>query len=145
MASSKEQTRALTRAAWRILLRASFVGCAIAWCGCQQRQLPTLPPMYPATGKVVAPAKVALEGSTVEFRPKKSSSEFIAQGSLNKDGEFSLRTSHRGGMVDGLTEGPYEVAIYFPVTSPRAGERVVIDKPFTVEPRDDNFFTINLP
>ena len=103
------------------------------------------PKFYPVKGKATIFAVGPLTEGEVRFRPV-SRPSLIASGKVQKDGSFTLSTPGHG---EGVLEGDCQVEIALPEQSKsRLAERFTSfdtsDLRFTVAPREENYFFLDL-
>jgi hypothetical protein len=111
---------------------AALLLLAIIGCG------PTIPRTYPVKGKVVWKGGKPVNDGRIEFRSL-ADEELKAIGEIERDGTFTLVT-HKGGRTRaGAVAGQHRVVVE-PDLGPRAPPQVVtLPKPYTVEPRENDF------
>jgi hypothetical protein len=104
------------------------------------------PKFYPVRGKVIIFAVGPLSEGEIRLRPE-SKPSLVAIGQIQKDGTFSVSTPGHG---EGALEGDCQVAI---VVEPKNGKRPIADrygdystsdKNFTVYPREENYFILDV-
>jgi hypothetical protein len=126
----------------RILICAFGLALVTSIClaGCSE------PKFYPTRGKITIYGVGPLSEGEIRFRPV-SKPGLVASGSIQKDGTFSVSTPGHG---DGVLEGDCDVAI---IVEPKNGKRVIAerygdyataDKHFTITPRDENYFILEV-
>jgi len=124
----------------RFALAAATIALALTTLGCSK------PKFYPVRGKVIIFAVGPLKEGEIRFRPK-SAPSLVATGQIQKDGTFSVSTTGHG---EGALEGDCQVAI---VVEPKEGKRPIADRygdystsdlSFTVYPRDENYFILDV-
>jgi hypothetical protein len=103
--------------------------------------------LYPVKGKVrFADTFKPLTEGEVRFQPISRPSQ-VASGTIRPDGTFSLSTPPHG---DGALEGACRVAVIVPpcqgqpVIAERFGDFDTADLQFTVTPRNENYFFIDV-
>ena len=127
---------------WRLPPQLIILGLAIALApsGCSQ------PKFYPVRGKVIVFAVGPLTQGEIRFRPV-SRPSLVASGKIQKDGTFSVSTPDHG---EGVLEGDCQVAI---IVEPANGKRPIAERygdystsglTFTVAPREENFFILDV-
>ncbi len=108
-------------------------------CGCYHKPSYTPPDTYPTTGKLIAPAGKIPAGSLIKFVPKEGM--LSAEGTLQEDGSFTLRTLFHEEWLSGGVAGEYVRAeIIIPIgLGPLGGKTVTHNEKFIIEPKDNNF------
>jgi hypothetical protein len=108
-----------------------------ALAGCSE------PKFYPTRGEVMNGAK-RLTAGEVRFRPVKRP-DLVASGKVQKDGTFSLSTPNHG---EGVAEGDCQAIVIAdeggPTIDKRFSEYGTADLNFTIKPRDENYFILEL-
>jgi hypothetical protein len=89
-----------------------------------------------------------LTGGHVEFRPKQSTG-LTLMGSIDSQGQFTLRTLGSEGAASGAPQGTYTATVVLPLsndpTQQHLGGSVVLPGEFTVTEGGENNFTLKLP
>jgi len=112
------------------LLLASLAGCSE-------------PKFYPTRGMVRYEAG-PLPAGEVRFRPV-SRPGLVASGKIAKDGSFTLSTpGHGEGVLLGDCQAVVIAAESGPKISPRYADFSTADLNFTVGPRDENYFILEV-
>ena len=129
----------LSRAAFTPWVLVSFAALPLlSGCGA--------PKFYPVRGQVILFGVGLLTEGEIRFQPV-SEPDLIATGRIQKDGSFSLTTPVHG---QGVLEGTCKAAV---VVEPRAGKPVVderfadfdtSDLQYTVTPRTENYFIVEV-
>jgi len=86
-----------------------FVGL-IAMMGCSQAAK-ELPALHSVTGKVTLKGKI-LESGQVSLNPENDTPDLIVNGSIQKDGSYTVTTNQNGKRVDGAPAGKYRVSVH---------------------------------
>ncbi len=121
--------------------RAFLVVLLVLPHGCQHRlERPALP-TYPVRGKIVTSGTMPI-GGCVQFEPAKNGLNYLAQGVIDAEGQFSLQVPYIDRVLPGATEGPHAVRVLLPLK--QGGKPVPIEGTFLVEARE-NEFTIQMP
>ena len=125
----------------------------LAALGCSRK--PTLPETYPVRGKAVFSDGQPVPGGAIKFESQ-SDATVVANGQINRDGTFTLRTFKVGIHAPGAIAGPHRITVIFPdgfaggsrarVGGMTAGgaPSVVLPDPCTIQPRD-NELTLTIP
>ena len=110
---------------------------ASAVAGCSE------PKFYPTRG-IVMGDRGKLTAGEVRFRPV-SRPGWVASGKIQKDGTFSLSTPGHG---EGVLQGDCQAAVIAqeggPPVAKRYGDYGTADLNFTIAPRDENYFILEL-
>jgi hypothetical protein len=113
-----------------LILLAALVGCSE-------------PKFYPTRGEVMT-GRGPLTAGEVRFRPVKRP-DLVASGKIQKDGKFTLSTPGHG---EGVLEGDCQAVVFAVDGGPRVASRFsdydTADLNFTVTPRDENYFILEL-
>jgi hypothetical protein len=109
----------------------------VALAGCSE------PKFYPTRGEVMNGAK-RLTAGEVRFRPVKRP-DLVASGKIQKDGKFTLSTPGHG---EGVLEGDCQAVVIVDQGGPKIDKRFsdygTADLNFTITPRDENWFILEL-
>ena len=107
--------------------------------GCYSKPSYTPPEIYPVTGKLVDPSGKIPAGSSIKFIPKQG--EHLAEGTLQEDGSFTLKTLFHEEWLPGGVEGEYVRAeILVPIgLGPLGGKIIKHNETFIIEPKENNF------
>lgn len=116
-----------------------LLAAVIFTAGCYRKPTYTPPETYPVTGKLVAPAGKIPANSLLKLIPKEGAHN--AEGTIQEDGSFTLRTLFHEEWLDGAVAGEYVRAeILVPIgLGPLGGQIVTHNEKFVVEPKDNNF------
>ncbi len=111
--------------------------------GCYRKLSYTPPDTYPVTGKLIAPAGKIPAGSLIKFIPKEGT--YAAEGTLQEDGSFTLKTLFHEEWLTGGVAGEYVRAeILVPIgLGPLGGKTISHNEKYIIEPKE-NSFTITL-
>ena len=111
--------------------------------GCYRKPSYTPPETYPVSGNLVAPAGKIPAGSLIKFIHKDG--KHTAEGTLQEDGSFTLKTLFHEEWLPGGVEGDYTRAeILVPLgLGPLGGQTIRHNQKFTIEPKE-NSFTVTL-
>jgi hypothetical protein len=130
-----------------MISRMAFV-CALAGLvlGCSAAS--TMPKTYTAKGRVVYKDGQPLKSGLVEFHST-SDANLRANGVLDSEGRFTLKTMTDTGARSGVPEGTYNVSVTTGYTADQtqqaAPETFQLKETYTIKPDDMNEFTITLP
>jgi len=101
------------------------------------------PKFYPTRG-MVRDEFGLLSAGEVRFRPV-SRPDLVASGKIQRDGTFTLSTPDRG---EGVLEGDVQAAVIPAEGGPRIAKRYgdysTADLNFTIRPRDENYFILEV-
>ena len=101
------------------------------------------PKFYPTRGMVRDEVGL-LSAGEVRFRPV-SHPNLVASGKIQRDGTFTLSTPDRG---EGVLEGDVQAAVIPAEGGPRIAKRYgdysTADLNFTIRPRDENYFILEV-
>jgi hypothetical protein len=120
--------------------------------GCSKK--PTLPETFPVRGKAVFPDGQPVPGGAIRFESQ-SDATVVANGEIGRDGTFTVSTFKVGVRAPGAIAGPHRVIVIFsdelsaaipsrPGIPAGGALSVVLPKPFTIQPKD-NEFTLTVP
>jgi hypothetical protein len=121
----------------RFLVWMLFAAVVFA-AGCYRKPTYTPPETYPVVGKLVAPAGRIPAGSLLKLIPKEGS--YIAEGTIDEDGSFTLKTLFHEEWLAGGVPGEYVRAeVLIPIgLGPLGGQTVTHNKKFVIEPKENN-------
>ena len=112
-----------------------LLACGLA--GCSE------PKFYPTRGTVMYEAG-PLPAGEVRFRPV-SRPQWVASGKIQKDGTFALSTPDHGeGVLQGDCQAIVVAAEGGPKIAKRYGDYSTADLNFTIAPRDENYFILEV-
>jgi hypothetical protein len=119
-----------TQCAVSLLLASGLAGCSE-------------PKFYPTRGMVMYEAG-PLPAGEVRFRPV-ARPQWVASGKIQKDGTFSLATPDHG---EGVLQGDCQAAVVAAEGGPKIAKRYsefsTADLNFTIAPRDENYFILEV-
>lgn len=107
-------------------------------CGCYRKPSYAPPDTYPISGKLVAPAGKIPANSLIKFIHKDG--QHVAEGTIQEDGSFTLKTLFHEEWLPGGVEGEYVRAeILVPLgLGPLGGKTINHNEKFTIEPKENN-------
>ena len=122
---------------------ACYLALTVGVVGCYRKPTYTPPDTYPVTGRVVSTKGNLPVNATIQFTPENPN--LRAQGVIQNDGTFTLRTLFHEEWLPGATAGDHRVAILLPLGMERraGGGTITVDEAYTVEAKE-NDFTITL-
>ncbi len=126
-----------TRSLWRVVLILSLP----LLCGCEQDAPRPALATFPAKGKIVTTGRMPV-GGCVQFEPAQNGADYVANGVIQEDGQFTLRVPYIDRVLPGATEGPHTVRVLLPLN--QGGTPVPVPGTFVVKPQE-NEFTIEMP
>ena len=104
---------------------------------------PPPPKTYAVKGRVMYKDGQPATGAAVEFRPSDPSSP-ASSGEVGEDGTFTLSCFFNNRKLPGAVAGTFEVTVMPPQGSDQSAHAVTLPKPYTVNPDDNNDFTITI-
>jgi hypothetical protein len=114
------------------ILGTALIGVWVSGCGSG------IPTTYAVKGKVVWKGGKPVEDGRIEFQSL-SNANLKAVGEIESDGSFTLTTHKDGRTRQGAVEGEHRVLVEPDVGDGEPALLIVLPKPYTVEPRENNF------
>lgn len=118
-----------------------MVVAGLGLSGCEQKAERPALETYRVTGRIVTTGKMPV-GGCVQFEPTQNGQDYVAQGVIGADGQFSLQVPYVDRVLPGATAGPHTARVLLPLRD--GGTAVPIAGSFEVKTAD-NEFTIEMP